>query len=78
MKIIELSIIFTSKLGKTLNKSKNAKGERRKLRCAMSGGWRVKQKLKWRNKGAFRLRAARLRSEEEVTRGPPTRSAVPA
>jgi hypothetical protein len=31
--------------------------------------WRVKQKLKWRNKGAFRLRAARLRRDFLVTDG---------
>ena len=46
----------------SINKSKNAKGERRKVEEKLEN----LETQKWRNKGAFRLRAMRLRRDKEV------------
>ena len=43
----------------SINKSKNAKGERRKIEEKLEN----LETQKWRNKGVFRLRAARLRRD---------------
>ena len=45
----------------SINKSKNAKGERRKVEEKLEN----LETQKWRNKGAFRLRAMRLRRDWE-------------
>ena len=49
----------------SINKSKKAKGERRKVEEKLEN----LETQKWRNKGVSHLRAARLRREEEVAGG---------
>jgi len=42
---------------------------RGKTETAVRNKWRVKQKLKWRHKGVFHLRTARLWRDGKVTSG---------